>query len=126
MNSSERAREQRIAAEAEPEILESLAAGEELMDVAEAVARNHGIDEIKAYRWVVYIDEKRQKQRKRIAGIGLAFTWLGAILLLVGVMGVIFVAATAAWLAAIVVGGVVAIPSLTLALLSRKIAYSGR
>lgn len=126
MESSERAREQRIAAEAEPEILESLGRGDDAMDVAEAIAGEYGIDEIKAYRWVVYIDEKRQKRRKRLAGITLGLTWLGVTAVLVGVIGLLFVTVTTLWVILVVVGAVVAVPSLLFALFSQRIAYRKR
>ena len=123
MDSSEREREQRIAAEAEPEILDALARGTELQEVAETIARRYGIDEIKAYRWSAYIDESRQKKRRRLAGIALAVTWLGTIAAVVGVAALIFVATTLVWTVLTVIGALLAVPALIVALFARRIAY---
>lgn len=123
MSSSERERERRIAAEVEPLILEALSQGRELREVAEEVAHRYELDEVKAYRWTSYIDESRQKRRKRIALVALGVTWLGAIATVAGVVALLFVATTAAWILVTGLGLLFAIPGLIVALFARKIAY---
>jgi uncharacterized membrane protein len=123
MSSSEREREQRIAREAEPMILDALAEGRETREVAEEVARRYEIDEVKAYRWTHYIEEGQQKTRKRIALTALGVTWLGAIAAVVGGVALIFVATTVVWFVVTGVGILLALPALLVATLARKIAY---
>lgn len=123
MSSSQREREQRIAEEAEPVILEALARGRELREVAEEVARRWEIDEIKAYRWAAYIDERHQRTRRRIAMISLSITWLGAIAAVAGAAALLFVTTTVAWVVLTGAGLLLAIPALLVALLARRIAY---
>ena len=126
MESEERRREQKIAAAAEPEILDALGRGMEPEDVARRVAESHGIDEVKAYRWTVYIDEQRKSRRKRIAFPALAAAWLGVIGVAVGTLALLFawtVASTIFWILLIVVGAAIGLPGLIVALLARKMAY---
>lgn len=126
MNSEEREREQRLAAEAEPMILEGLRNGSEPREVSQMVAEELGVDEVKAYRWTMYIDEKRQKRRKRIAVVALSITWLGAIGAGVGVAALLLawaVAGTLFWSIVIGAGLIIALPALAIALLARRIAY---
>ncbi|MFW6337661.1 MAG: hypothetical protein ACOC25_01945 [Alkalispirochaetaceae bacterium] len=123
MGSSEREREQRIAAEAEPEIVRALAEGRELREIAEEIARRYELDEIKAYRWSSYIDQRYQKRRKRIALIALSIMWAGAIALMVGVVALLFIATTVVWAVVTGIGALVALPALIVALLARRIAY---
>ena len=123
MSRNDREREQRIAQEAEPVILELLARGRELREVAEEVARRWEIDEIKAYRWASFIDERQQKRRRRIALSALSLTWLGAIGAAIGAAALLFVATTVAWFVVTGAGLLLAIPALLVALLARRIAY---
>lgn len=123
MSSSEREREQRIAAEAEPEIIRALGEGRELQEIAGEIAGRYEIDEIKAYRWVTYIDQRYQRRRKRIALTALSIMWVGAIALVVGVVALLFVASTLVWVLLTGIGALLAVPALTIALLARRIAY---
>lgn len=123
MSSSEREREQRIAAEAEPEIIEALGDGRELQEVAEEIAERYGLDEIKAYRWTSYIDERYRKRKNRIALIAVSIMWFGAIVLVVGVVALLFVASTILWGVIAGLGALIALPAVIIAFLSRKIAY---
>ncbi len=123
MSSSEREREQRIAAEAEPEIIRALGEGRELQEIAGEIAGRYEIDEIKAYRWVTYIDQRYQRRRKRIALTALSIMWVGAIALVVGVVALLFVASTLVWVVVTGIGALLTVPALTIALLARRIAY---
>lgn len=126
MSSSEREREQRIAAKAEPEIVEALGKGRELQAVAEEISGRYEIDQLKAYRWASYIDERFQKRKKRIAVIALSVMWIGAAAAVVGVTALLFVASTVIWALVTGIGALFAIPALVVALLSRQIAYRRR
>ena len=126
MDREEREREQRIAAETEPEIREALARGEEARSVAERIASRHGIEELKAYRWVSYIDEEHQKRRRRLAGLALTIMWIGAVAAAVGVGALIFAATALVWIFVAAGGAILAVPALIVALFSRRIAYRRR
>lgn len=123
MDAQQRQREQEIAAQVEPQIVEALGNGEEPRTVASRIAAEYEIDEVKAYRWAYYIDERYQKKRRVLLAFALTAMWIGAIAVAVGLGVIIFAAVTTAWIVTISLGALVALPALLVALLARRIVY---
>ncbi len=123
MDAEEREREQRIAAEAEPRIVEALGRGEEPRSIAERLAAEYEIEEVKAYRWTYYIDERYQRRRRAFLLVSLTLMWLGAITVAVGLAAIIFAGVSSSWVTAVTLGGVVMIPALLAAVFARRIVY---
>ena len=123
MDADQREKEQEIASQAEPRIVEALGTGEEPREIAERIASEYGIDGVKAYRWVYYIDERYQKKRRLLLSVALTVMWIGAIGTAVGLGAILFTAVTTAWIITIVLGVVIALPALLVALKARRIVY---
>lgn len=105
--SEEIRRDQELAEQARPRIIEALRDRREPLDIAREVGTQLDVDERKAYRWVAYIAEDFERRRKRIGVMGLLLLWPGMIVLVGGALlslfGIAF-GALALWLIGLIVG----------------------
>lgn len=101
-------REQRLAEELRPQIIAGLRNGDELLDIAEAVAARSDLDERTAYKWVSTIAEDFARRRRRIVMSGLTLLWIGAVVMATGVLLRVFGVDPGRfplWVAGLLVGG---------------------
>jgi hypothetical protein len=84
--SDEIRREQELAQEVRPIIVEGLRRGEEPVRIAEKLTTGFPVDSKKAYRWVVYVAEQFEARRARLGLLGLLLLWPGTIVLVLGIL----------------------------------------
>lgn len=104
--SEEIRREQEIAAEARPFILEQLRAKREPLEIGQAVSERWGVDGRLSYRWAQYITEDFFGQKKKYVAIGLVMIWIGALVAAAGVVLTLFsiLASIPLWIIGLAVG----------------------
>jgi hypothetical protein len=85
----QRERDARIAAEAMPKIVEALREGREALEVSRKISEDYELDLQKAYRWVQYVEERFEAKRSSLARRSAALMWLGIVVALAGVAGLI-------------------------------------
>lgn len=86
---AQRIREQALSNEVRPFVLQQFRNRIDPAAAAEAVAARYPIDQHKAYRWTSIIYEELERSRRQIARIFATVMWLGAILIVVPVVGVL-------------------------------------
>lgn len=105
--SEEIRRDQELAEQARPVILEGLRNREENLSIAGRVADELEVEHTKAYRWVAYIAEEYEAARKRVSLVGLALLWIGVLALVAGaalsLLGMVS-GSLAYWLLGLIVG----------------------
>ena len=67
------------ASRAFPEMVEKLRLGESLVEITQHLADKYEVEPTKAARWVQFVSQSFEKQRRRIAVAGSALIWLGAV-----------------------------------------------
>ena len=117
--------EQERALEAREEIVQALRLSTDTREISQTVAERYGVDDRKAYRWVMYTEQEYERNRRRIAVGGLILLWVGIILLVAGVtLGVFGVTAPFPQpiRLGLIVGLPLAFPGAVLAALARRLA----
>lgn len=114
---------------ARPSIISSLRAGEELLAISSRVAREHDVDEKKAYKWVSIIEEEFRRRRRTVATLGLLVLWLGALSVVAGlVMLVIGFAGPGLFglglpVTLVIAGAILMVPGAVFSLLAGKLVF---
>ncbi len=85
----QRERDARVASEAMPKIVEALRHGEESLSISHRIAKEYELDLQKAYRWAQYVEERFEAKRSAAARRIAALMWLGIVLGLAGIAGVL-------------------------------------
>jgi hypothetical protein len=127
--SEEIRRDQELAEQARPRILEGLRNDEELLVIAERVAGELDVDGTKAYRWVAFIAEEYEAARRRVSSLGLVLLWAGVLVLVAGVvLSLLGVSGggLALWLPGIIVGVPTASAGVIVLARRRKLAKVSR
>ncbi|TVR05310.1 MAG: hypothetical protein EA403_03150 [Spirochaetaceae bacterium] len=86
---SQRIREQALSKEVQPFVLQQFRERVDPADAATAVADRFPIDQHKAYRWTAIIYDELERSRRLIARIFATVMWLGALLIVIPVVGAI-------------------------------------
>jgi hypothetical protein len=90
-------KERRLASLAEgliPDIVEGLRRGDPALKVAQSLEahdlaqQNPDVDLKTLYRWVMFVEERLEKKRRRVGVLAAALLWVGFLALLAGVAGV--------------------------------------
>ena len=127
--SEEIRRDQELAEQARPGILEGLRNDEELLAIAERVAGELDVDGTKAYRWVAFIAEEYEAARRRVGLLGLTLLWAGVLVLVAGVVLSLLGISTAGfalWLAGIIAGVPIATAGVIVLARRRELAKVSR
>ncbi len=78
--------DQERALAARGDIVSALRAGTDPREITRAVSERFGVDETKAYRWVMYTEQEYERNRRRVATAGLILLWAGVLVVVVGVV----------------------------------------
>lgn len=118
--------EQRKAEQADPVIVAGLREDTDRLVLAREIADEFELDERTAYRWVTITEERFDRSRRRIAGIGIALLVVGFVLAGAGVILRILESGVLERpiMLGLVIGLPVAAAGLALGLASRKLARS--
>lgn len=106
MNRSEQIRhDQEIAAAARPVIIDHLCNRRDPAWIGRQISQQFAVEQVKAFRWVQYIDEEYQRVRRRVVNRALAVIWGGTLIALAGVaLRVFSVVSTEVLIAALAIG----------------------
>ncbi len=98
MTESVAEKERRLAALAErllPEIVEGLRRGDAALKIAQSLDEgrlddgNTDADLKTLYRWVMFVEERLEKKRRRVGVLAAVLLWVGFLGLLAGVLGLV-------------------------------------
>lgn len=84
---AQRIQEQALSKEVQPFVLQQFRDRVDPAAAAQAVVARFPIDQHKAYRWTTIIYDELERSRRHIARIFATVMWLGAILIIVPVVG---------------------------------------
>ena len=117
-------RDQELSDMVRPQILAALRDGDEPLAISAQLASEHGIDERKAYRWVLYSSETFEKRRRRIQALGLLGLWTGVLGASVTILLTIFTDASSAWITGVASGLPLAVAGAVVSARSRRLVRS--
>ncbi len=104
-------KERRLASLAErliPDIVEGLRRGDAAVEIAQRLDdRNPGVDLKTLYRWVMFVEERLEKKRRRVGVLAAVLLWVGFLALLAGVVGMTTALAVPAPRFAALAGGLI-------------------
>jgi hypothetical protein len=116
--------DQRKANEARAQIVGGLRERRDVREITTEVAAAFGVDETKAYRWVMYAEQEYERSRRRVAATGLSLLWVGVLLAAAGVLLHVFEVGPLGrpLLPGLAAGLPLSLAGLLVALLARRIA----
>jgi hypothetical protein len=78
--------DQERALAARGDIVRALRERQDPREITGTVAERFDVDEMKAYRWVMYTEQEYERNRRRIATAGLILLWTGVLIAAAGVV----------------------------------------